>query len=208
MLSHFQIPKIEVVMHGDLYDTDPPSVLRMATGEKADNEWSRIGTGIYPLVINSKEVQALGKDPATAVRIPEELGYGSDAFIAEPDVYHYLHCLDMIRMQASYSYYNEPHFGPFPGNNSQHIAHVGHCFEILAEALKCAGSTDLITFNWREDWDRPFPDFSNKHICRDFEVMLEWNNENAIRGKVWEALKEAPPRYKKLPNPKDVQTTI
>ncbi|RYP58966.1 hypothetical protein DL770_010309 [Monosporascus sp. CRB-9-2] len=103
ILERFDIPKISVVTNGTLYDTNPPSILRMRTGDEADAEWHRIGDHAWPLVISADDVRALDKDPEVAVRIPEELGYGSDAYIAQTEVFHHLHYLDMLRRETNYA---------------------------------------------------------------------------------------------------------
>lgn len=90
--------------NGTLYDTNPPSVLRQRIGKEADKEWHRIGDHVWPLVIGEADVRQLGKDPRVAVKIPEDLGYGSDAYIAQTEVFHHLHCLDMLRREVSYEH--------------------------------------------------------------------------------------------------------
>ncbi|KAH8422004.1 dopa 4 [Colletotrichum scovillei] len=138
ILERYDIPKISRVTNGTLYDTNPPSVLRQRIGKEADKEWHRIGDHVWPLIIGEADVRQLGKDPRVAVKIPEDLGYGSDAYIAQTEVFHHLHCLDMLRREVSYEHYYEPKEGPRPGG-AQHQAHIGHCFDILAQAIKCTG---------------------------------------------------------------------
>ncbi|KAK6067395.1 hypothetical protein SCUP234_11649 [Seiridium cupressi] len=128
---------------------------------------------------NESDVRALGKDPAIAVKVPESLGHGPDAYIAQTEVFHHLHCLDMLRKEISYAHYYASTEGPSPGG-AQHVAHIGHCIDVLAQALKCTGSVDMITFNWVEEWSQPFPDFSNHKVCRDFDSLHEWVTRNSM----------------------------
>ncbi|KAK1726615.1 hypothetical protein CaCOL14_004399 [Colletotrichum acutatum] len=200
ILEHFDIPRISRVTNGTLYDTNPPSVLRQRIGKEADKEWHRIGDHVWPLVIGEADVRQLGKDPRVAVKIPEALGYGSDAYIAQTEVFHHLHCLDMLRREVSYEHYYEPKEGPRPGGD-QHQAHIGHCFDILAQAIKCTGSVDMITFNWVENWEQPFPDFRNHKVCRDFDALLGWVNENSMDPKVFQEMKAPPPGWPVMPEP-------
>ncbi|KAH0432042.1 hypothetical protein CcaCcLH18_06697 [Colletotrichum camelliae] len=200
ILERFEIPKIVRVTNGTLYDTRPPSILRQRIGTEADNEWHRIGDHVWPLVIGEADVRRLGKDPAVAVKIPEDLGYGSDAYIAQTEVFHHLHCLDMLRREVSYEHYYEEKEGPKPGG-AQHQAHIGHCFDILAQAIKCTGSVDMITFNWVENWDQPFPDFMNHKVCRSFDALLDWVNDNAMSPGVFQKMKTPPPGWPVLPEP-------
>ncbi|KAL7622475.1 hypothetical protein AAE478_007981 [Parahypoxylon ruwenzoriense] len=206
ILERYNIHKTHRIVNGTLYDTNPPSILRLRTGREADAEWHRIGDHVWPLVISANDVRGLGKDPEKAVRIPEELGYGPDAYIAQTEVFHHLHCLDMLRRETSYQHYYEEKEGPFPGS-AQHQAHVGHCFDILAQAIKCTSSVDMITFNWVGEWDQPFPDFMNHKVCRDFDGLLVWVNENAMDPEVFQKMKTPPLGYKVLPAPGPAQET-
>ncbi|PGG99373.1 hypothetical protein AJ80_09369 [Polytolypa hystricis UAMH7299] len=199
ILDRYEMKKVARITNGSLYDTYPPSILRVPKGEEADKEWYRIGTGVFPIIISSKEVINLGKDPATAVKVPEEYGFGSDAYIAQTDVFHHLHCLDMLRKKISYDHYYRPKFGDHP--DAQHEAHISHCIDLLAQAIKCSSSTDMITFNWVEGWDQPFPDFRNQKTCREFEGLLEWVNKNSLPVDVFQKLKAPPEGYVRLPEP-------
>jgi hypothetical protein len=102
-------------------------------GTEADAAWEAIGSNIAPIVINSADVVALGKDPAVAVKVPN---LGSDAYIAGVEVFHHLHCLDKLRREISYAHYHEAEEGPSPGSKL-HEAHINHCLDVLAQALKC-----------------------------------------------------------------------
>ncbi|KZL71972.1 DOPA-dioxygenase [Colletotrichum tofieldiae] len=200
ILERFNIPKIDRTTNGTLYDTSPPSILRQRVGDEADKEWHRIGDHVWPLVIGAADVSRLGKDPSVAVKIPEELGYGSDAYIAQTEVFHHLHCLDMLRREISYEHYYEPKEGPKPGG-AQHQAHIGHCFDILAQAIKCTGSVDMITFNWVENWEQPFPDFMNHKVCRNFDALLDWVNKKSMDPKVFQKMQRPPPGWPVMPEP-------
>jgi hypothetical protein len=185
--------------NGSLYDSEPPSILRIPQGDEADAEWFRISSGVFPILISAGEVRKLGKDPTLAVRVPDEFGYGPDAYLAQTEVFHLLHCLDMLRKEISYEHYYYPEFGNNP--DAQHGAHITHCIDILAQYIKCQSPVDVILFNWVGGWDQPFPDFMNKHVCRDFEALLAYVNENSLAAEVFQAMKEPPNGYPVQPDP-------
>ncbi|KAE8143841.1 hypothetical protein BDV38DRAFT_266966 [Aspergillus pseudotamarii] len=185
ILERFDIPRVVLTTNGSLYDSKPPSIMRMPQGDEADAEWSRISSGVFPILMSADEVRKLGKDPTLAVRVPDEFGYGPDAYLAQTEVFHLLHCLDMLRKEISYEHYYYPKFGNNP--DAQHTAHITHCIDILAQFIKCQGSVDVILFNWVGGWDQPFPDFMNKH--------------NSVATEVFEAMKEPPGDYPVQPNP-------
>ncbi|PIG85364.1 hypothetical protein AARAC_002816 [Aspergillus arachidicola] len=199
ILERFDLPRVVLTTNGSLYDSEPSSIMRIPQGDEADAEWSRISSGVFPILISAEEVRKLGKDPALAVRVPDEFGYGPDAYLAQTEVFHLLHCLDMLRKEISYEHYYYPEFGNNP--DAQHTAHITHCIDILAQYLKCQGSTDVILFNWVGGWDQPFPDFMNKHVCRDFEALLAYVNENSLATEVFQKMKEPPEGYPVQPDP-------
>ncbi|KAH7078109.1 hypothetical protein BKA63DRAFT_440560 [Paraphoma chrysanthemicola] len=192
VFDRFNIPKLTRITNGTFWDTDPPSIWRVRTGAKADAAWDSIGSNITPIVITSADVLALGKDPATAVKVPPELNYGNDAYIAGMDVFHHLHCLDKLRREISYKHYHEAEEGPSPGSEL-HEAHINHCLDMLAQALRCTSSVDMVTFNWVEGHRMPQPDFSNKKVCRDFDSLRSWTVENAIDGDAFFKAATKPP---------------
>lgn len=173
--------------------------MRKPQGEDADAEWNRISSHVFPILISSDEIRKLGKDPSLAVRVPDEFGFGSDAYVAQTEVFHLLHCLDMLRKEISYEHYYFPLFGNNP--DAQHTAHITHCVDILAQFIKCQSPVDMILFNWVEGWDQPFPDFFNKHVCRDYEALLEYVNENSLPKEIFEQMKEPPADYPVQPDP-------
>lgn len=200
ILERFTIPKVTKTVNGSLYE-DPPSILR-DTSRAGDHEWFQIGTGVFPVVLSSKDVIRLGKDPALGVKIPEEHGYGEDAYIAQTDVFHHLHCVDMLRKEIYHPWSGLDEAKKLKmGGERQHWAHVGHCIDILAQAIKCSGSVDMIMFNWVEGWDQPFPDFATQKVCRDFDALLEYVNSVSIPHEVFQAMKQPPKGYQRLPEP-------
>lgn len=38
----------------------------------------------------------------------------------------------------------------------------------------CNADVGLLTFDWVEGFDTPFPNFRTQHKCRDFEKIYQW----------------------------------
>lgn len=49
--------------------------------------------------------------------------------------------------------------------------------EFLKEQLKW--NWTLTASQWIEQRSRPWPDFNTKHVCRDFEKVLDWTNRHS-----------------------------
>ncbi|KAF7358287.1 hypothetical protein MVEN_00878000 [Mycena venus] len=80
------------------------------------------------------------------------------------DVFHQLHCLDVLRQQvhAGYNYTLIP------------ISHVRHCIGAIRQALMC--SADISTVVWQRSEERQLAKQRDDivHVCRDFDRIREW----------------------------------
>lgn len=166
--------------------TSPQSVLRQEPSDDVDEIWERL-TDFGVLAISGQDVKNLGKDPAKVIQAPESWGRGSDAYVAQLDGVHLLHCLDSLRKSL---YYNFERYHP-DGISTTYRAHLGHCQESLARHLMCQPSVELLTYNWVERQDNPFPDFDINKKCWDYEKLLSWQEENRVPNmtkKMWRAM--------------------
>ena len=100
----------------------------------------------------------MGKDPSTVAKIDDETwGLGDDAYVTALDVYHQLHCVNMLRKIAYGSYYNDT-AGRADNLTAIREIHINHCVDILVQAIQCSGNVNLITMHWTETQKVPFPD--------------------------------------------------
>ena len=121
--------------------------------------------------------------------------------MASIEVFHHIHCLDKLRREISYAYYWEEKEGPAPGGKI-HMAHTSHCIDVLAQALRCTASIDMITYNWVEGREMMFPDFANNKVCRDFDALLGWVDKNGVQMGESQLRAMTPPSgARRIPNP-------
>lgn len=67
---------------------------------EVDAAWNRIAADSGPIItINSDEARKLGRDTNAIVKAPEDWGFGNDAYPAQIDVFHEIHCLNMLRKE-------------------------------------------------------------------------------------------------------------
>ncbi|GKT58424.1 DOPA-dioxygenase [Colletotrichum tofieldiae] len=59
----------------------------------------------------------------------------------------------------------------------------------------------MITFNWVENWEQPFPDFMNHKVCRNFDALLDWVNKKSMDPKVFQKMQKPPPGWPVMPEP-------
>lgn len=55
-----------------------------------------------------------------------------------------------------------------------------HCVHILYQNVMCTGSTELITYNWRETQRFPVPDFDVEKKCKNSEALLDYQEKNKV----------------------------
>lgn len=80
--------------------------------------------------ISHDDVIALGKDPNTAVRFPnEDFGLGEEAYVASLDIQHKLHCLNQLR-KMTFADYGES-MSKKKAHGQLWWIHLRHCSDML-----------------------------------------------------------------------------
>jgi hypothetical protein len=161
-------------MNGTLIDKQ--SILRQPPSPEVDAAWDRIQTS-NPIAISRDNILAMGKDPKDAAKFPESFGFGPEAYIGKVDVFHQIHCLNVLRMNLHHHY--EYYFGTSPVDKLQRL-HIAHCIQTLVENLMCTANVDIYTHIWVDAQLRPYPNFNIDHKCRDFDAILDWQERNSI----------------------------
>ncbi|KAJ5186109.1 hypothetical protein N7491_006020 [Penicillium cf. griseofulvum] len=88
--------------------------------------------------------------------------------IVSIDVFHQLHCLNMLRQAIRPDYYTK--HDPEPA----YTTHIHHCIDHLRQALMCHVDVTPIPVLWAEKEDRPLNDFQVEHTCRNFWKVKDW----------------------------------
>ena len=178
IFDQVHIPFVEISRNGSFITPPHPSIYRQDPSPEVDAAWNRLAN-INTVPMSSEDVIKLGVDPLTTARYPAEFGFGDDAHIGRLDVFHQIHCLDNIRKEIYFDHYYGGRFIddiPTPS----HRAHVTHCLEIVLQALTCSASVEPILHYWVDIQQMPFPNFSDKHKCRDFDTILRWQEEKSV----------------------------
>ncbi|KND86455.1 hypothetical protein TOPH_08925 [Tolypocladium ophioglossoides CBS 100239] len=167
--------------------TSNESVFRQEPSSTVEAPWDRVAD-LGVITLTHEQVVRLGKNPSTVVKAPADWGVGDDAYLGQIDGIHLLHFLGSMSKSL---YYNYPHYHP-RGHSAAYRVHLSHCQEALAQWPMCQPSLELITFNWVEKHEAPFPDFDITRKCWDFEQLLAWQDEHrvqSINGVMWKALR-------------------
>ncbi|MCJ1308347.1 hypothetical protein MMC25_002000 [Agyrium rufum] len=122
-----------------------------------------------------------------AAEYTKDLGGG---YIAGIEVFHQLHCVNMLR-QATYMDYYLPRNPDWRDRETLRY-HLDHCLDMLRQKLMCDPDVGMVTYVWAKGWKQPFPDFSTVHKCRPYAKVLEWAHAEHVHGRVVADLKRAP----------------
>ncbi len=55
-----------------------------------------------------------------------------------------------------------------------------HCIDMIRQRLTCTADIGLVTAVWVDGYSEPYPDFSTRHQCRDFDKIRDWALDQAL----------------------------
>ncbi|KAK1702202.1 uncharacterized protein BDZ83DRAFT_595764 [Colletotrichum acutatum] len=98
--------------------------------------------------------------------------------LAGLEVFHNLHCLNLVRQfvhRSEFDYSDDP---AFHGGEDLVLAHVDHCIEALRIRLQC--SADVTPFLHTNGSRGIQPDFNSQHRCPKYDRIIEWAKQRQI----------------------------
>ncbi|KPI45512.1 uncharacterized protein AB675_895 [Cyphellophora attinorum] len=147
-------------------DSATPAYIGNSSKQEIDSNWDDL---ILPADIDISDAEAapLLKHGASIYRDPT-----TGKYRIELEVFHSLHCLNMLRMRI----YSEQ----YPDMLTENARiHVDHCIESLRELIMCEGNMTPIPIEWSELGGRINPNYAQKHSCRDFNALKAWTRARA-----------------------------
>jgi hypothetical protein len=148
---------------------------------------TRRGTTSLPRALSSswfhqRTLFVLEKNPSIVIQAPSSWDAGPDAYFAQVEVFHQIHCLNELRKEVFRDYYYDQ-----AEADERRLSHKMHCIHMLLQVLMCSADVGIITHNWvhseklQEPKTRPFPDFNVVKKCRDFDAILDWVRETGVK---------------------------
>ena len=179
-------------LNGRLHDNT--TIWRLDPSPEVDQAWDTISAEKYEIItVSSAAISHSSKNPSLSVKAPTSWNRGTDAYPAQVDVFHQIHCLNELRKEMHFDYYYSDKFPVGPDGKRtipvEHQEHKKHCLHMLLQNIMCHADVDVITHNWvhYEDigqpdrpYAEPFADFNLQKQCRDFGGLLEWVKGNAV----------------------------
>lgn len=165
--------------NGTLWPGPNPGWSRKEIGDpEAEEIWESF-EWIEHFPITQADLVALGKDPETVARFPDEIfELGDNAYIAALDIQHKLHCLNELRKMTFADYGN---YAPKKEVHGQlWWIHLRHCVDMLTQDMVCHADADIITYRWMDTQPYPFPDFSSSRQCRSLDDLIRYRDEHKV----------------------------
>ncbi|KAI1488071.1 hypothetical protein F5X96DRAFT_647060 [Biscogniauxia mediterranea] len=119
-------------------------------------------------------------------------------YVVGLDVFHVLHCVNMIRKLLHPEYYSESDMKDINQSHDD-FNHIDHCIEYLRQSVTCSVDLTPIPFQWNDAQKLYKPSITGMHTCRNFEVVREWAKERAV-------VKDWDPTYRAVNDPLDPDT--
>ncbi|MCJ1313011.1 hypothetical protein MMC25_006687 [Agyrium rufum] len=179
VLSEVEVTFHDTLLNGTLWPSEHPSFARQAPNPEMEKMWKKYENfATFP--ITKEQVIQLGKDPMTAAKFEdEEWGFGDDAYIASLDLVHQIHCLNRLR-KAAFATYDQSTTAIEQEHDHIWWIHVQHCTDMLLQNIMCHADADVATYNWMDTQPVPFPDFSVNKRCRNFDALVDWQDEHSV----------------------------
>ncbi|KAK0122265.1 hypothetical protein ONS95_010515 [Cadophora gregata] len=156
--------------HADFESKGSSSPFKGYPMPELDQAWAGILNHSLVL-IDEDAMNALGQPTHNAKR------YG-DKYFAYIDVFHQLHCLDLVRKYIFRGYY--PSYIAFQDTEERILFHVDHCMDIIRQKIMCDSDIDVIVYtDHGDEGKQPKARFDITHMCRDFEAIQQWTFDNA-----------------------------
>lgn len=172
---------------------DNTTIFRQDPSPEVDDAWDRLSAeGFEIITVDEESVIRSGKTPGLSVKAPLSWDRGPQAYVAQVEVFHQVHCLNELRKEIHADYYYGSHNRSNKSSEelrADRMEHKKHCIHMLLQNLLCHADVEIITHNWvhydlhdqpNRPYAEPFADFNVIKKCRNFEELLIWQKEKSI----------------------------
>ncbi|KAK1751709.1 hypothetical protein QBC47DRAFT_433713 [Echria macrotheca] len=144
-----------------------------------DDEKDELWKGLYhrglTFRVRENEYRRM-KNETERVPIP---GYENE-YVVGLDVFHQLHCLNVIRKGFYPGRYNNSLKNPDGTVNYGEWMHVDHCIESIRQSITCSSDVSPVLFQWLKSKQINLPHLELVHRCRNFDKIKDWAFERFV----------------------------
>ncbi|KAE9975746.1 hypothetical protein EG328_002998 [Venturia inaequalis] len=171
-------PALEAVEYEEMDFTaifNSTSIYRGPPTPEREKAWTRL-TYKHGIEVPADKLALLNRTDLDHIKhVPTSVGTGYRGIL---EVFHQLHCLNMIRM---YTWWQ---VGKYPGlptgfstSKLKNRMHIDHCFESLRMSLQCHGDVTPVLIQTGGPVGSK-ADFRTHHKCRNFQKLEDWIDNN------------------------------
>lgn len=165
-------------LNGELWDGGDLPWYGGLDEEEKEAQWNDLEF-IRMIPVTSADLLKIGKDPAKVAKFEDSYWHmGNDSYVATLDIFHQVHCLNLIRQAAMGACPNKDL--PTPNKGKIETSHLKHCTNMLMQHLLCTGDTGVLTYNWIHENNYPFPDFGVNRKCKDWKQLIEYRDRYSV----------------------------
>ncbi|KAK4455394.1 hypothetical protein QBC34DRAFT_389824 [Podospora aff. communis PSN243] len=149
--------------------------------DEVDQQWASL---YNPGMLSAIDADSASLLPDETERLP--LQGRETEYAITLDVFHQLHCLDIVRMALYKEDRYNKHFY-FPNGTVDYCKwlHVDHCLDQVRQALVCQADVSVVFYSWSDVVEGLRPRVDNMHTCRDYSKILKWAADRGIRATDW-----------------------
>ncbi|KAH8888133.1 hypothetical protein GQ53DRAFT_725324 [Thozetella sp. PMI_491] len=154
------------------------SIYRGKPNKERENAWLELWN-FGPINIPEEKLDVLNKSREIDWKHtkPEKGG----GIVGSLEVFHHLHCLDLVRRYTYRDEYDYSKSPAFDGTPQEIREHVDHCINSLRLFLQC--KVDLTPYLIMTDNRRPLginTDFNTRHKCVNFDKIHAWAKKHEL----------------------------
>ncbi|KAF7168197.1 hypothetical protein CNMCM5623_001267 [Aspergillus felis] len=143
---------------------DQKSIYMGPPSEENNKAWDDLHVAPAMVKIPASDAAKLVNKTAP---IPGDSGNSLGYYLIGLDVFHQLHCLDMLRKVL---WGVDMHHT----NDEEAMHHLDHCIEMIRQSLMCSADITVDVWAWNEEKQMVTVRADNMHTCRDFEAIRQW----------------------------------
>ncbi|KAH8897640.1 tat pathway signal sequence [Thozetella sp. PMI_491] len=142
----------------------------LGSSSEVDAQWDELYNQV---LISQITAESAGRLPNATTPFTNDTSH----YIVELDVFHQLHCLNMLRKLA----YPEVYKIDLTSGSEEaadNIYHMEHCYEQLRQSLQCSSDISTIYWEWSEMKQKMVGNVGTTHTCKNFEKIRDWAVEH------------------------------
>ncbi|MCJ1334066.1 hypothetical protein MMC10_010773 [Thelotrema lepadinum] len=171
-------PAVEAVEYQSVrYNVTTKNNRFVGAGPEIDKAWREISYDMGDQMITPSELSGLGM-PESSLKVTHPKT-GEEGYRVGMEVFHHLHCLNLLR-RVTYKEYYEPLGGEFGHGREALQAHTDHCLEVLRLNLQCTSDVGVFSLYMIEGDPLAWPQLNSQHTCRNFDKVRQWAVDHSV----------------------------